>query len=277
MMYRNKDIHHPKGILLMEGYTGAPANMEEYINYSMLTQAEGLKYGIEHYRRRKPDTSGALFWQLNDCWPGTSWSVIDYYGLPKAAYHYARKFYAPVLLTADHDPGQGLHLWALNDRLESYEDQVRLAVYRMDGTKLYEREYEICLEPNGKRELDALTEAELTNGADPSEVVCVISSGSGLTEDNYVYLRDYKEMRFEPASLRIGVDEEAGIIRIETDRAVRMVKIELDEAWIAASDNFFDLLPGRTKEIRISQAEGKPIPWATLRVTALNSSGSRER
>ncbi|NGP61166.1 glycoside hydrolase family 2 protein [Paenibacillus thiaminolyticus] len=271
MMYRNKDIHHPKGILLMEGYTGAPTNMEEYINYSMLTQAEGLKYGIEHYRRRKPDTSGALFWQLNDCWPGTSWSVIDYYGLPKAAYHYARKFYAPVLLTADHDAGRALHLWALNDRLELYEDQVRLAVYRMDGTKLYEREYEVCLEPNGKRELDALSEAELTNGADPAEVVCLISSGSGLTEDNYVYLRDYKEMHFEPAQLRIGVDEEAGVIRIETDRAARMIKIELDEAWIAVSDNFFDLLPGRAKEIRVSQAEGKRIPWETLRVTALNA------
>ncbi|GAC42158.1 beta-mannosidase [Paenibacillus popilliae] len=277
MMYRNKDIHHPKGILLMEGYTGAPSNLEEYINYSMLTQAEGLKYGIEHYRRRKPDTSGALFWQMNDCWPGTSWSVIDYYGLPKAAYHYARKFFAPVLLTADHDAGRALHLWALNDRLVPYEDQIRLAVYRMDGTRLYEREYEIGLDPNGKRELDVLSEAELTNGANPAEVVCVISSRSGLAEDNYVYLRDYKEMRFEPAQLQIGVDEEAGVIRIETDRVARMVKIELDEAWIAVTDNFFDLLPGRAKEIRISQSEGKPIPWATLRVTALNSPGSRER
>lgn len=102
-------------------------------------------------------------------------------------------------------------------------------------------------------------------------MVCLISSGSGLTEDNYVYLRDYKEMHFEPAQLRIGVDEEAGVIRIETDRAARMIKIELDEAWIAVSDNFFDLLPGRAKEIRVSQAEGKRIPWETLRVTALNA------
>ena len=47
----------------MEGYTGVPRNLEEYLNFSMLTQAEGLRYGIEHYRRRKPATSGALFWQ----------------------------------------------------------------------------------------------------------------------------------------------------------------------------------------------------------------------
>jgi beta-mannosidase len=84
-------------------------------------------------------------------------------------------------------------------------------------------------------------------------------------------------MRFEQTRLQIGVDEEAGVIRIETNRVARMVKIELNEAWIAMTDNFFDLLPGRVKEIRILQSEGKPIPWGTLRVTALNSFEIREQ
>lgn len=47
MEYRNKDFHRPKGILLMEGYTGVPLNIEQYMMFSMLTQTEGLKYGIE--------------------------------------------------------------------------------------------------------------------------------------------------------------------------------------------------------------------------------------
>ncbi|MFW5438205.1 beta-mannosidase [Paenibacillus apiarius] len=271
MMYRNKDIHHPKGILLMEGYTGAPANMEEYMNYSMLTQAEGLKYGIEHYRRNKPDTSGALFWQLNDCWPGTSWSVIDYYGLPKAAYHYARKFFAPVLLTADHDAGQDLSLWVLNDRLEVYKDKVLLTVYKLDGTVLLKREFDVSVEPNSKMQAAVLSEAELTNGADAADVICVLSSGNGVTEDNFVYLRDYKDMRFDETKLQVEVDEAAAVMRVAADRAARMVKIELDEEWLVFSDNFFDLLPGQVKEIRISQSEGKRIPWDTLRVSALNA------
>ncbi|MBN3524905.1 beta-mannosidase [Paenibacillus apiarius] len=271
MMYRNKDIHHPKGILLMEGYTGAPANMEEYMNYSMLTQAEGLKYGIEHYRRNKPDTSGALFWQLNDCWPGTSWSVIDYYGLPKAAYHYARKFFAPVLLTADHDAGQDLRLWVLNDRLDVYKDKVLLTVYKLDGTVLCKREFDVSVEPNSKMQAAVLSEAELTNGAAAADVVCVLSSGNGVTEDNFVYLRDYKDMRFDETKLQVEVDEAAAVMRVAADRAARMVKIELDEEWLVFSDNFFDLLPGQVKEIRISQSEGKRIPWDTLRVSALNA------
>ncbi|OBY81470.1 beta-mannosidase [Paenibacillus sp. KS1] len=270
MMYRNKDIHHPKGILLMEGYTGAPTNIEEYMNYSMLTQAEGLRYGIEHYRRNKPDTSGALFWQLNDCWPGTSWSVIDYYGLPKASYHYARKFFAPVLLTADHDAGQDLNLWVLNDRLEAYEDTVRLTVYMMDGTVLSEYSFDVSVAANSKLQAAVLSEAELTNGADPTEVVCVLSSANGLLDDNFVYLRNYKDMRFDAVKLKVEADEAASVIRISADRVARMVKIELDEEWIVMSDNFFDLLPGQVKEIQVSQSEGKSIPWNTLRVSALN-------
>ncbi len=77
--------------------TGLPRGLEEYIDFSMIAQAEGLKFGIEHFRRRKPHCSGTLFWQLNDCWPVLSWSVLDYYGFGKAGYYYARRAYAPVI------------------------------------------------------------------------------------------------------------------------------------------------------------------------------------
>ncbi|MCL6518112.1 hypothetical protein, partial [Alicyclobacillus sp.] len=100
LAYRNKDTHPEKGLWMMEAFTGLPRTLDEYIAFSMLTQAEGLKFGVEHYRRRKFETSGALIWQLNDCWPGTSWSIIDYHLLPKAAYSYARRFFHPVLLCA---------------------------------------------------------------------------------------------------------------------------------------------------------------------------------
>ncbi|MDP8948741.1 MAG: glycoside hydrolase family 2 protein, partial [Actinomycetota bacterium] len=97
MDHHNKDDPKNKGDNLMLTVTGLPGNLEEYIDFSMIAQAEGLKFGIEHFRRRKPHCSGALFWQLNDCWPVLGWSVLDYYGFAKAGYYYVGRAYAPIL------------------------------------------------------------------------------------------------------------------------------------------------------------------------------------
>ncbi|AJS61217.1 beta-mannosidase [Paenibacillus sp. IHBB 10380] len=271
MAYRNKDKYYPKGILLMKGYTGVPEDIEQYMDFSMLTQAEGLKYGIEHYRRNKPETSGALYWQLNDCWPGTSWSVIDYYGLPKASYHYSRKFFSPILLTLDHDEGEDLKLWALNDLRSAYNDEVELAVYDFNGEKKFSRTYSVSIRANSGEQIDVLPESEAINGLDPAEVVIGIRSMQERTEVNYYFFRDHKDMKYTTAKLTVDIDEGKSELRISTDRFARMVKIELSMAYLVLSDNFFDLLPGETKVIKIHQAQGQAIPWESLRVQAINS------
>jgi len=84
MDHHNKDDPKNKGDDLMLTMTGLPTDLDEYVDFSMISQAEGLKFALEHFRRRKPHCSGTLFWQLNDCWPGLSWSVLDYHGFGKA-------------------------------------------------------------------------------------------------------------------------------------------------------------------------------------------------
>lgn len=273
MAYRNKDIHHPKGILLMEGYTGVPNHLDEYISYSMLTQAEGLKFGIEHYRRNKPHTSGALVWQLNDCWPGTSWSVIDYYLLPKASYHYARKFYSPILLTIDHNPGDTIEIWVVNDRLELYLDEIELAVYAFNGEKVYTKTWSVFVEANVSKQIDSVVEREALNGLHPEEAVMVLRSKNNKAYENMYYFRDQKELRLAGAELKVEVNEAVNEVTISTNNLARMVTIELDMEQLVIEDNFFDLLAQESKTIKISQAQGKEIAWGSLRVSALNSVG----
>jgi beta-mannosidase len=271
MAYRNKDVHHPKGILLMEGYTGAPKNLDEYISYSMLTQAEGLKYGIEHYRRNKPHTSGALFWQLNDCWPGTSWSVIDYYLLPKASYHYARKFYSPILLTVDHVPEEDIKIWVVNDKLEAYQDEIELAVYHYSGEKVFSKEWMISIGANVSEQVAVVPEETALGGLQPEEAVLVIRSKNHTAQDNLYYFRDQKDLRLGETELMISVDIEKQELTISTHLLARMVTIELDMEQLVLEDNFFDLLANETRTIKIIQAQGKEIPWDSLKVKAINS------
>ncbi|WNQ10157.1 glycoside hydrolase family 2 protein [Paenibacillus aurantius] len=271
MAYRNKDTNHQKGILLMEGFTGVPKDIEEYMNFSMLTQAEGLKYGIEHYRRHKERTSGALVWQLNDSWPGTSWSMIDYELLPKASYHYARNFYHPLLLSLDHEPGGELAVWVVNDTLQAYEGQVRLTVYDFRGAEVSSFRLAAKVPANGAVELGRLPEAEVLNGRPAEEVVVELMAEGWEAPANRYFLRDPKDLRLPAAVLKVEKGGEDGTVRITADSVLaRMVKLELPQGNVRFSDNFFDLLPGETRTVSVTDAAGNPVPLDKLMVSALN-------
>jgi beta-mannosidase len=72
---------------------------------SQLNQAYCMKVGVEHFRRSMPRTMGALYWQINDCWPVASWSSLEFGGRWKALHYEARRFFAPALISA-HVPGR---------------------------------------------------------------------------------------------------------------------------------------------------------------------------
>ncbi|RAK12461.1 beta-mannosidase [Halanaerobium saccharolyticum] len=271
MDYRNKDVHHEKGILLMEGYTGRPENIDQYLNYSMLTQAVGLQCGIEHYRRRRPKTSGTLFWQLNDSWPGTSWSVIDYYLLPKAAYYYAKKFYHPFLLSINHDRESNIEFWLTNDFREMIEAQISFEILDFEGSQIYEEEFMIKIDGTDSKLIKSYQEKEVLHGKLASEAVIRLRSADNLTPDKLYYLRDNKNLEFPECSLKIEVDKLNNSLKVSSDKHARLVKLEIPQAGIVFSDNYFDLIAGEEKEIKVKHLKGEKIKIDDLTVSSMNS------
>jgi len=85
-----------------------PRDQEALIYLSQLNQAHCMQTGVGHYRRLMPRCMGALYWQLNDCWPVASWSSIEFPGRWKALHHVARRFFAPAVVTA-HVPEDEIH------------------------------------------------------------------------------------------------------------------------------------------------------------------------
>ncbi|MGF7047806.1 beta-mannosidase [Paenibacillus sp. DS2015] len=269
MAYRNKDTNHQKGILLMEGYTGIPQTIEEYMAFSMLTQAEGLKYGVEHFRRNKKRTSGTLIWQLNDSWPGTSWSMIDYELLPKASYYYAKKFYHPLLLSINHVPGESLELWVVNDTIDSYEGKVTLQVINFEGKEVYRKDFDASIESNAASSLGHVDEVEILNGYSAEQVVVKLSADGFAAPDNLYYLRDQKDLLMKASELTVVIDEVLQTVSITAEGTLaRMVTIDLPQGRVRFSDNYFDLLPNEERTIQISHPEGKRVSFVGLSVSA---------
>ncbi|MFF8997252.1 glycoside hydrolase family 2 protein [Streptomyces achromogenes] len=113
---------------------------------TQLVQARAVAAGIEHWRSHWPVCAGTVVWQLNDCWPVTSWAAIDGDGRPKPLYHELRRVYADRLLTLCPDP-DGLVLAAVNQAATPWRPAVTLRRVRADGTTLAEAVVEPVAEP----------------------------------------------------------------------------------------------------------------------------------
>jgi beta-mannosidase len=122
-------------------------NVEEWSYRSQLNQRDALRFGIEHYRRSE-FCKGALIWQLNDCWPGQSWAVIDGELEYKAAAYELRRLYAPALVSLELD-GVEARVWAVLDNThEPVVDRVAIeARSSLDGRSLRAEEARVTLAP----------------------------------------------------------------------------------------------------------------------------------
>jgi len=89
---------------------------------------------------------GSLFWQLNDCWPVASWASIDYYGRWKALQYYARRFYAPVLVSPHVDSGT-LSVYIVSDKTVPVEGTLRLRIMDFSGKVIKEISQNVKVDP----------------------------------------------------------------------------------------------------------------------------------
>ncbi|KAK6438538.1 hypothetical protein LTR95_005252, partial [Oleoguttula sp. CCFEE 5521] len=108
--FHNKADGHERRIAtyLVENFR-TQTDLEKFIHLTQLSQAEALMFGYRGWRQQwgqKRFCGGALVWQLNDCWPVTSWSIVDYFLRKKPAYYAMRRVLAPIAVAvkrAHHD------------------------------------------------------------------------------------------------------------------------------------------------------------------------------
>lgn len=244
----NKDHPKDKGDALLEIVTGLPETIEQYVDFTMVSQAEGMKFGIEHYRRRQPNCSGTLVWQFNDVWPGITWSLIDYDTIPKAAYYAAARAYSPVIASFVHHEGT-LSLWMTNSGLDRVTTNAAVAVRGFDGATVLEDEVSVSLEPSSSREVWS---APVSASAD---TYAWVSTGGGAFPDNRLFFADVKDLPLPAGNLRSTVTvtgETSAEVSIESDEFTYLTRVTSPHPGTRFSDNYFDLPPGAVRTIRVT-------------------------
>lgn len=179
---------HPRGTRQIDDFIHRyfpnvqPKDFEEYVYLSQLSQAYGMEVAIEAHRTAKPYNMGTLYWQLNDAWPVTSWSSIDYYGNPKVLQERLRMLYAPVLLSVDR---KDYGVFVTSDLLRSIDGTLTVRVCDLEGHELFAQKVkvEMAANENKKYSVEGLAECLLNADLQKVYVRLELTEGEAITAE----------------------------------------------------------------------------------------------
>ncbi|WP_425480692.1 beta-mannosidase [Lysobacter silvisoli] len=240
-------------LYIRAGY-GEPRDFADFVYLSQVMQAEGIELAALHHRASRPHTMGSLYWQLNDVWPGASWSSIDYYGRWKALQFHARRFFAPVAASALRKDGRtALNL--LSDRTQAKPAQWTLRVIDFDGREHWRDQGQVTLAPLAATAAGAWSDAELLRGADPRRTAAVFElqvAGEPVSR-RVVYFDEAKSLALADPQLRTQWrrDGDAAVLTLQAGALTRALWIEFDGLDAQLSDNALTLLPGESVQLRV--------------------------
>ncbi|MFN8447638.1 MAG: glycoside hydrolase family 2 protein [Anaerolineae bacterium] len=260
MDHHNKDNPKNKGDNLMLASTGLPTTLEEYIDFSMIAQAEGLKYGIEHFRRRKPHCSGALFWQLNDCWPVLSWSVLDYYGFGKAGYYYVQRAYEPVLASFKALEDGGVELWLTNDTLQPISTTVVVSLRAFAGETVWSETLQVSVGANASQPVARWSAERFPHRA--AQYLSVTAPGGDIPGNRHFFgmIKDLQRTPVAPTVRVTPVSAHELKVTLSSPAFAYFVHLQVANEATRLSDNYFDLEPGVEKVVTVSNPQTALTP-----------------
>jgi beta-mannosidase len=260
MRFRNRNIIQDRGDLMMTAHTGLPGSLDEYIDYSMMVQAEGLKYGIEHYRRRKFHCSGTLFWQWNDNCPSITWSVLDYYRFPKAGYFFVKRAFAPVILSVQKQPNGAYAIWGVNDTLTAVSDTLTWSYLTFEGSIRAQDILAFVIPPNTSSFLVELDPA-LFKAVAANEMLWLHSNEGAFPDNRWFFAPELRDLDRRRPDLNVEWEETDSYLRAHLRSASHAYFVNLFVANqnVRYSDNWIDIFPDEERCIELFSLTGERL------------------
>ena len=229
-----------------------PKDFESLVYLSMVLQAEGIRYGVEHWRRHPDRVAGILYWQLNDCWPVASWSSLDYFGRWKALHYSARHFYAPLMLSIeDKPPEQGVYI--SNDLLEPWEGTIRWSLETLAGEVLTSGHAPVKAAPQAATQVCRLDFSDRISDDNIRTLVFIaeLYQGDRFVTRQTASFVPIKHLSLADPAVTMDLRGERGqlIVGLTSRSLALLVEVSLTGSDVVFSDNYFTLPPGRTVQI----------------------------
>ncbi len=235
-----------------------PSGFADWHWATQLNQARATGYAVTHLRSHAPRTMGSIIWQLNDCWPVTSWAVVDGAGRRKPAWYALRRAYADRLLAFRPGPS----LVAVNDSDSPWRCRVTLRRLTLDGALLASWAADLDI---AARSVGILTpDAAVLATADPTAEV-LVADADGLRA-THLFAED-RDVAYRPGAVSATATPIEGgySVTVTATSFARDVAVLADRVAPDAEvdDMLVDLLPGESHTFTVTTAaEADPAAFA---------------
>jgi beta-mannosidase len=242
-----------------------PKDFESTLWLSQILQGVAIKYALEGWRRNMPVTMGALYWQLNDCWPVASWSSIDGESRWKALHYLAKRFNAPLLVSGVEDLKAGtVEVHVTNDGLKPTQAELRWTLTDAAGKTLAKSTLAVRARANANTRvalLDLKKPVEVAGARNALLWLELVVAGRKVSDNlvNFV-----KPKHIELADPKIAAEvrpakDGAFEVTLAAKRPALWAWLELEGLEARLSDNFLHLRTG---------AAAKVTAWPAKKVSA---------
>lgn len=261
--YHDRRTFAEKQLALCQAFFGDPQSHVEFIKYGMTVHAEAMWDEVFGYRTKRPFNSGCMFWMYSDPWPTGSWSVVDWYGLPKAAYYAAKRASRPLQIGWKNRPDEnGWQLVACNDTLVAYEGALQFGEETLTGETKWSKELQVSIPANTST---VLAEIETVDFSGATDAILFATLDCGDEKRSDVFFPNFwKDAPWPEPNVSIeGIECVAeGIVDVtlKTENFARCVHFEginegcADGTPVIVEDAFFDLRAGETRTVRLKTA-----------------------
>ncbi len=230
-----------------------PRDFAEFVYLSQVMQAEGIALAALHHRACRPVTMGSLYWQLNDVWPGASWSSVDYYGRWKALNYHARRFFSALAINAERK-GATTTISTISDATVATPARWRVRTIDVGGRLLGDSGAPVTLAPLSATVAATLDDAALFRGGDPRTTIAVVEllTGDTLVSRRIVTALPPKAMTLPDPGLSARWSDDGRTLTLTAKALARAVWIDFGGIDATLSDNSVDILPGESIAVTVA-------------------------
>ncbi|SPJ78522.1 related to beta-mannosidase [Fusarium torulosum] len=274
MDFHNKADGHERRIAtyVVENFRPLP-DLESHLYITQLCQSEAMNYAYRSWRRQWGDDrrcGGVLVWQMNDCWPAISWSIVDYFLTKKPAYYALRRTLKPIAagVQREHHDWSVVHarpaktsafsVWITSSHQQGITVTVEIRFVSIKtGEDIRNKvvKQDLVLVPNGTT--NVLT-GQIDNTKDEPHVISVSVLKAGVRVSRDVdWPQPLKYLDFSDRGVDIQVTP--GEYRITAKRPTKGLVFE-EVGGVSLDDNCIDLIPGEDVVVKASGSGVLPEP-----------------